>query len=233
MGRLHHLKETLPASVRNSSSYPNREFVVLDYNSPDGLFDWISQFPADDNGIVKYYRTVEPQYYVATHAKNVGHKLATGDILCNLDADNYVLPGFCEYLCDLLGPGNVDMTSDSFDQNGEAGCTGKIAVLREHFYSVNGYNEEVDFGWWWDDVEFEFRVRMANDLKMIYCDPKYSLVIPHSDDDRLKNRRYKDVEASIRASQDKLLEIAGSKRYRVNEHGWGEANIIYKKSFNV
>jgi len=37
MGRLQHLRETLP---RNLADSPNAEFVVFDYNLPDELAKW-------------------------------------------------------------------------------------------------------------------------------------------------------------------------------------------------
>jgi len=43
MGRLYNLKETLPANMEANQSYPDLEFVVIDYNSPDGLGDWIKE----------------------------------------------------------------------------------------------------------------------------------------------------------------------------------------------
>ncbi|KKL80749.1 hypothetical protein LCGC14_2001600, partial [marine sediment metagenome] len=41
MGRLYNLKETLPKNIEANGEYPNVEFVILDYNSSDGLGDWV------------------------------------------------------------------------------------------------------------------------------------------------------------------------------------------------
>ena len=41
MGRLKHVKRTLPKNIEENKDYDNCEFVILDYNSPDGLANWI------------------------------------------------------------------------------------------------------------------------------------------------------------------------------------------------
>src|SRR5580704_1798101 len=40
-GRLHHLRRTLPQNIADNRDYPNLEFVLLDYNSTDGLGEWV------------------------------------------------------------------------------------------------------------------------------------------------------------------------------------------------
>ena len=42
--RLRHLKQTLPKNIKDNSNYPFIEFVILDYNSQDGLGDWMIKF---------------------------------------------------------------------------------------------------------------------------------------------------------------------------------------------
>lgn len=93
MGRLADLERTLPVNLELNAGYLDLEFVILDYNSPDGLQDWMRRTmkPHLDSGRVVYYRTEEPRFYSMTHSRNVAFKLASGDIVCNVDADNYTL----------------------------------------------------------------------------------------------------------------------------------------------
>ena len=44
MGRLHHLAQTLPKNINWNVDYPNLEFILLDYNSSDGLAEWINKY---------------------------------------------------------------------------------------------------------------------------------------------------------------------------------------------
>src|SRR5882724_5541287 len=74
MGRLHHLRQTLPANLEANAGLPV-QFVVLDYNSRDGLGDWMrSHFQAQtESGKVVYARTSEPRFFNMAHAKNLAH----------------------------------------------------------------------------------------------------------------------------------------------------------------
>lgn len=234
MGRLHHLSQTIPASIANTASYPDREFVILNYNSKDGMHEWVRDNlqPYIDQGIVKYYRTEKPEYFVATHAKNIAHRKATGDILCNLDADNYVLPGFPEYLAETLVQQPCVIQGTPVDKNEVAGSCGKIAVLRQHFYSVNGYDEDQNIGWGWDDTNFQFRVRRHNNLNLIALDPKWSLVIDHSNEDRGANWRDKDILKTAQMSIARIHEVARTGKYVANiGKYWGHVSDLVGPCF--
>lgn len=226
MGRLHHLSQTLPANLSNTASYAEREFIILNYGSKDGLHEWVRDNlkPWIDRGIVKYYRTKEPEYFVATHAKNIAHRQATGDILCNLDADNFLIEGYPEFLAVTLTKQACVVAATPADVFGIPGSCGKIAVLRDHFYNVNGYDEGQNAGWGWDDTNFQFRVRMHNNLPLIVADKKWSRVIAHSNEDRGRNFRDKDVIRTQKLSMDRLQAISDAKDYVANKNQiWGFA----------
>lgn len=235
MNRLHHLSQTLPFNLSSTQSYPQREFVILNYGSTDGLDQWAreSLMPYIEAGILNYYHTTEPKYFCATHAKNIAHKLASGDILCNIDCDNYVLPGFAEFLASSFAANDkIIVVSDSTDRYGNNGCCGKIAVKRADFYSVNGYDEAQKDGWGWDDTNFQFRARMHNELEMVYCPKELNLAIDHPNEERTKNYKVKDIEKTSAWSQQHLRETALTKQYVVNKnHHWGKARV--RKNFGV
>ena len=223
MGRLHHLQQTLPANLLNSESYIDREFVILNYNSQDQLHEWMPTLgPWLDRGVVRYFRTKIPQHFSATHAKNIAHKQATGDIVCNIDADNYVVEGFCEYLADLLADGNTLFHSYSTDVSGNHGCCGKIAVRKEHFLSVNGYDEEQSMGWGWEDVSFRYRVIEHNKLRAIRGDFRWNYSVGHDNDERIKNFQNKNILDSQDWSVSRLMELSVKNEYVVNKNkNWG------------
>jgi len=70
MGRLHHLRQTLPFNLSQNSE-PQVEFVLLDYHSQDGLGAWIREHFSKEiaSGHLVYYRTEAPRYYHSAHAK--------------------------------------------------------------------------------------------------------------------------------------------------------------------
>ena len=230
MGRLYHLKETILKNIENASSYPDCEFVLLDYNSNDGLREWASEKLGGfmESGKVAYYMTREPFYFIASHAKNIAHRMATGDILCNIDADVSIPPGFCEYLKDVFVTNPLSIVSfSSEDMNGNSGCAGLIAAQSSHFYSVNGYDEDIYIGWGYDDMNYQFRCRMQNDLKLITPERMCSC-IPHSNEVRTKNFQLKYIEMTRELSYAICQKAAEDKDYIANKEGeWGEA-VLFK-----
>lgn len=223
MNRLFHLQQTLPMNLFNSTGH-NVEFVLLDYHSRDGLVEWARTLsPWIDKGIVKYYRTRIPRHFWAAHAKNIAHLQATGDIVCNLDADNFIVEGFCEYLLQVFQQPDVFFHAPSIDSVGNHGCCGKIAVLKKHFLSVNGYDESQKLGWGWDDVNFRHRVKMHNNLTGILGDIGWNWVVAHDNDVRTRNYPIKDIMESQELSKQRLFALSAKNEYvaNLNQPWWG------------
>ena len=70
--------------------YEQLEFVLLDYNSQDGMEEWVKENLSQhiSSGKVSYYKTFEPSSFKHSHAKNLALKLASNNIVCSID--------FCE-----------------------------------------------------------------------------------------------------------------------------------------
>lgn len=233
MDRLHHLEQTLPINLLATASYPNREFVLVDYGSTDNLHLWVKNNLKKyiDSGIVKYCRTQKPKYFIATHAKNIAHKQASGDIFCNVDADNFLLEGFAEHIACILKQGNCIISSPPTDMFNVAGSCGKIALLREHFYKINGYDESLNLGWGWDDTSLQFRARMYNHLENIAVDKKWCLSLYHSNHERGRKFRNTDIEFTKDQSIRKIVENYEQENYIANKNkNWG---FIEDLSINI
>jgi predicted glycosyltransferase involved in capsule biosynthesis len=223
MGRVHHLMRTLPINLHVA---PDCEFVLLNYGSKDGMHEWVRDNirPWVERGTVKYYRTQLPEYFVATHAKNIAHRQATGDILCNLDADNFLIDGFVQLIQQVMQNKDQIMTAPIFDMFNMSGSCGKIAVRREHFYSVNGYNEDMNVGWGWDDIDFEFRVAMHNKLKYTETPIRFCRAIDHNEKDRARNFRNKNIKETQRINAEILDNVKTTRNYVANKNReWGIA----------
>jgi GT2 family glycosyltransferase len=182
MGRLHHLKVTLPRNIADNSDYPNIEFSVVDYNSPDGLYEWIHDEMAEHlrSGLIRYLRTTEPTTYHFSRAKNMSHQLATGDILCALDADNFTGKYFATYINNvtLEDPKTVGFSNSSKYR----GTEGRLFIHRDHFEMLNGYDERFE-GYSWEDYDLLERARNSG-LQAVVIPKRFLLCIPHGHKER-------------------------------------------------
>lgn len=196
-GAAHHLKETLPQNISDNppSEDMDVEFVVLNYNSQDDLHEWITTDPVMaqhiESGLIRYGRTTEPEHFHMAHAKNMAHRMATGDVLVNLDADNFAGKGFASFLQDLFSKDRDIITSPShkvsrFFAPEERGFVGRIAVSKENYFELGGYNENIQ-GWGGDDNDFTQRAKGMNLKHLRYEDKRFIGIIAHSNEERAEN----------------------------------------------
>ena len=94
MGRLEHLKQALPLQ-----QHPDCESIVVDWSCPDNCGDWVEENYPD----VRVVRVEGEQYYHRAKARNAGLQVATGEHICNADADLLIQPKFFNLL-DRLSP---------------------------------------------------------------------------------------------------------------------------------
>lgn len=217
MDRLNHLQYSLPVNIATAQwLYPDVEFVILDYNSQDGLEIWVKENLKEHllSGLVKYYKSTEPQYFQMSHAKNVAHKLASGEIICNLDADNFLRPEFLTTVLKL------------FEKNGQiilhgtGGAYGKICLKKDYFLKLGGYNEDFE-GWGIDDLDFIRRARVHLNLKEANL-WRFDLTIDHGNDERVKKLRCKDLSMMWNHNCAIADEYFKYKQYIVNVgREWG------------
>jgi hypothetical protein len=221
MGRLHHLKETLPRNLSDNADYDDVEFVILDYNSPDGILTWMNQAMADPmaSGKVVYWREASARRWNMPHAKNVAHLLATGDVVCNLDADN------------LTGAGYAAKIADEFSSRERAlvvhpmggGSGGRVAVRRRDFIALRGYDETLSHGWGREDDDLKQRARIAGLTQTAVAQPGDG-AIEHSDAERIKFMpQWKDVRSAHDSQASTLLRRPPGAI--INPQGYGRAVV--------
>jgi len=193
MNRAENLKATLPKNIEDNKSYPNLEFVILDYNSTDDLRQWMRQNMMDhiERGRVVYCHTREPKYYQMGHSRNVAFKLASGDIINSVDADNYINEGFADVLNKMA---DVCPSKGVFCK-GKRSMHGRIGFYRDEFLALGGYDEDL-IGYGFDDHNLVYRA-MASGYKMMWWGGKYC--------DRIKTDR-KDVTTNIESKSWKATE---------------------------
>lgn len=185
MNRLNHLQETLPKNIHDNYLLGEVEFVLLDYNSSDGLENWIKNDMKKyiDLGILSYYKTFEPNYYLRSHSRNVVFRLSKGNIVCNLDADNFLGSGFAkEMINEFANEINIFYTSDL--QSTDA--FGKVCLLKKDFIDIKGYDESF-IGYGHEDADLFSRLEKIGLRHLYYENQKYYVAIKHSKLERIRN----------------------------------------------
>lgn len=188
MNRLHHLEQTLLTNILDNEDYPDVEFVLLDYNSSDQLENFVrtSLQQYIDNGTLIYYRTSGPLYFNRSHSRNLAFKLASGDLICNIDADNYTGKHFASYLNDEFNKED-GMFLTVIGQLFKKDVLGRICVRREDFYKIRGYDEKMS-NYGFEDYDFVNRLEMAGVKKRLFQNNEsFFMAIPHDQEERLSN----------------------------------------------
>jgi len=151
MDRCSCIKQTYKKNIEDSLSYPNVEFVLLNYNSKDDLDDYVRNNLIEyiENGVLSYYKTSEPKYYSMCHSRNIGFKMAKGEIVCSVDADHFINTGFPEKI-NLLA--NIFSGKAVFCKSKHKN-RGRLCFRKKEFIELlGGYDESIE-GYGFDDQD--------------------------------------------------------------------------------
>ena len=230
MGRLYDLKETLPKNIEDNKNYSNLEFVILDYNSNDNLGDWMKKnmFKHIETGRVSYYRTTEPKYFSMSHSRNIAFKVATGEIVNNLDADNYTASPtknadecWASYLNRLAN----QQDEKAIFAKGKRGMHGRIGFYKKDFIELlGGYDEDL-LGYGHDDHDLVQR-SWALGFSMFWWGGLYINRIHTSRKEKNNNleRWWKITENENKQKSAANLQNG---KFKANEgKHWGKANLL-------
>jgi len=183
MNRLKHLQQTIEQNIQDNFLKEKVEFILLDYNSKDGLEKWVynNMRKYIDEETLVYYKTTEPTYYLRSHSRNVAFRLANATILCNLDADNFLGKGFSNFLLEKFSNYNkIFITNSSLVRD----TFGRISIRNEDFFSIRGYNEALH-GYGDEDSDIQNRLMQKGLKPIIFNNPKFYNFISHSNSERI------------------------------------------------
>jgi GT2 family glycosyltransferase len=209
MNRAQHIKQTLEKNILDNLDYAATEIILVDYNSKDDLEDYIRTHFGKylESGKLIYYRSYTPQYFNRSHSRNIAFKMATGDIICNVDADNFTGEGFASYLNSLFG----SIKNHFFYANEKFDVIGRIAVRRENFYRIGGFDERMVY-YGFEDTDFMHRLVKSGLKPGIIEGTKYLSALSHSNKDRMANEYvinnyYKIFVCFLTYSSSKVLVL--------------------------
>ena len=189
MNRLEHLKQTLPINISHAlfdSKYI--EFVLLDYNSTDGLETWIKEefLQNYNNQVLRYFRTTQPLYYHRSHSRNMIFRLASGDILVNLDADNFIGKGFVNFILKTITPLSFFAVDETLNGKYFKDALGRICVWREDFETIRGYDERMA-GYGFEDLDLKSRLKQIGLRLKPIKNSRFLKSIQHDNGLRIEN----------------------------------------------
>jgi len=225
MNRLYHLKETLPMNLINNSTYKNVEFVVLNYNSNDEIDLWVEKEMIAEirSQKLRYIKTLDPMHFKMSHAKNMVTRFANGDIICNIDADNFTGSGFAEYV-------NQQFSKDKniFLTGGGKDTMGRVCLWKADFLRLRGYDEKI-LDWGYEDTDFYYRVNdQIGRTEVKILDFKHLLTIEHDEFERMKNGIYNsEIEFGLVLETENII-----KAYVLKKNNKFEYLIITPNSGN-
>lgn len=223
-GRAEDLKETLLQNLADNAR-SNADFVVLDYSSDDGLAEWVQANCQTQilKGQLAFYRSAGQKYFHTAHAKNCAHLLATGDLLCNLDADNFTGEGWSDFIYDRINAGNDFLYSAT-----GTGSHGRVVVKTDAFHAAGGYDERLS-GYGWDDNDLTERLwKLGYRSQILPSEPLRC--IPTKNHTSFFPSGLQDTEATSKANEKLSLESVAKGEYVANL-GRKRGHIVVQKNF--
>lgn len=225
MDRLDDLKETYIKNMSDNWSYKNVDFLLLDYNSTkDDVVRWVKNNGklqrASKAGRFSFFRTEDPRYYSMAHSRNICFRLASGDIVLSVDADNFTNKGFAEYVNRLANQEDGKM----FFAKGKRMLRGRLGFFKDDFVNIlGGYDESLE-GYGHEDHDLMHRAWGAG-LKMMWFGGKFykATSTPKHDVTNYRDKRWRYTE-----KRNKILSFfnvaAGFYKANVGVE-WGKATF--------
>lgn len=161
--RMRQFSQVFDRNIDLLNQHPNAEWVILNFNSRDNLDQFMmDQLKRAECRQIVYVRETSGDMFHMSRVKNITHKIATGQILVNLDADNYINDAI-DLVKESFRPGGVDAlhnwSGTQFD-----GTFGRLFIRREVFLKYGGYDESF-FPMGYQDTDFIIRM-LADSAKV-------------------------------------------------------------------
>jgi glycosyltransferase involved in cell wall biosynthesis len=183
MGRLAHLKETLPLAMAQKDC----EYVLVDWSCPEKSGEWAkAQYPQ-----ITVVSVPGKKFFNLSGARNIGSKAVTSDKICFIDCDMKMKPGFADELIKRLKPG-------CWAQGTVSGClgfAGTILCWKEDWKKIGGFDEEME-GWGREDLDFKQRLHRSG-LTEVRYDSRFIDHIGHEWDLRVQNYEEKNTQVTV------------------------------------
>jgi len=196
MNRLFHLNRTIIDNLNlinefNKTHEDKFNISLCNYDSKDDLDEFVQtnlQLYLHNNTLT-YFRIYNKKFFNRSHAKNIAHKYANGDVVINLDCDNILRYDVLLFIYDTFNELTNNYTiNDVYIWDNL--YMGFLGMSKKNFVLLGGYNEKI-LTYGYEDIELRKRIE-----KHIGCKDKLlpeqfnydeTCVIHHDDDIRAIN----------------------------------------------
>tara|TARA_A100001015_G_C14988335_1_gene712599 strand:- start:74 stop:811 length:738 start_codon:yes stop_codon:yes gene_type:complete len=144
MNRLYQIKKTLRKNLDdNKNSKYNIEFILVNFNSDDGLTEYILNNFRDElkSEYLKFYYTDELIYWHSSIAKNTAHLLSNNKFIVNLDCDNFTGLNGGDWLLEKFKEYGDDVVLHQSKYIFGSGTMGRISMTMKNFLKIGGYDQ--------------------------------------------------------------------------------------------
>jgi hypothetical protein len=147
MNRRYQIEQTLFNNLEdNWDDRDDVEFVLMDINSKDGFRDWIREQDLTkyvECGYLRYFESDGLDTWHASIGKNTATHQARGRIVVTLDCDNYTGRGGGRFVINQFEEHDYNCVLHQFDWNHQNGNFGRIALTKEVFDKIGGYDQSL------------------------------------------------------------------------------------------
>lgn len=139
--RTYDLKKALPTWIEAANASPPVEIVVLDYNSPDDLQEYIETMKdkLTEGNLLKCPKYTERNYYHMAHARNLSVLATSGKYFIQTSTDNLMSLDFITEIRQVLMI-DPDIGWITIRNN-----EGVIVMNKQNFIDAGGYDERFEF----------------------------------------------------------------------------------------
>ncbi len=130
--RLDDLKRSMPYFIAEKDESPPLEICILDYNSTDGLAEYLEDKP------VTYAKYTGRNYYHMAHARNLSVLMAHGKYISIMSADIHPLGKFASTVRKIIDVWEPDWLYSTFHP-------AVLVMKKDEFISAGGYDEDYEY----------------------------------------------------------------------------------------
>ena len=141
--RFESLQKTLFQNLEdNQENRSDIEFILMDFHESEEVVDWVKEnFHKEiQQGYLKYFRA-KMEGWSAPLAKNTAHYVAMGDILTNLDCDNFTGLEGGKFVLEQYCKEESNLMLWQFSRVRRDGSYGRMSFYQQAFEDLGGYDE--------------------------------------------------------------------------------------------